>query len=94
MFDLSVCVEDVHVELNRLAEEIRSNRSIQYRASFLSVIDRACLFLPCEAFVEKSQDFRYIKLNVFQFEFVLSIFLHFEQIIEFQIEFEKSSCTS
>jgi hypothetical protein len=43
--------------------------------------------LPCEAFVEKSQDFRDIELDILEIKIFLIVLLHFKQIIELQVKF-------
>jgi hypothetical protein len=48
-------------------------------------------FLPGKALVEQSQDFRDVELHVFQVEVFLVIFLHLQQIVKLQIQFQQST---
>lgn len=46
--------------------------------------------LPGEALVQEGQHFSHVELNVLEIEIFLLVFLHHKQIIELQVEFEKS----
>lgn len=50
--------------------------------------------LPSKPLVEQCKDLGDIKLNVFQVQFVLVIFLHLKQIVKLEIEFEQSSVSA
>ena len=45
-------------------------------------------FLPGKSLVQQCQDLGYIELHVFEIEVFLIVFLHLQQVIELQIEFE------
>ena len=47
-------------------------------------------FLSGEALVEQSQDLGYIELDIFEVEVLLIVLLHFQQVIELQVEFEEA----
>lgn len=50
--------------------------------------------LPREPLVQQCEDLGDVELNVLQIQIVLAVFLHFEQIVQLQIQFEESSCAS
>ena len=58
-------------------------------------VDRNCiLLLSRKPLIEKGENFWHIKSDIFQFQFLLSIFLHLEQIVQLEVKFEKSASTT
>lgn len=49
--------------------------------------------LAREALVQESQDLRHIELHVFKVQIFLAVFLHLQQIVQLQIEFQQTSST-
>lgn len=47
-----------------------------------------------KAFVEERQYFGYVELDILKIQFILIVFLHLEQIIEFEIELQQTSVTT
>lgn len=50
--------------------------------------------LPSKSLIEQCKDFGDVKLNVFEIQLVLVIFLHLKQIIELEVEFKQSSVSA
>jgi hypothetical protein len=48
-------------------------------------------FLARKAFVEKREHLGDVELHVLKIEILLIVFLHLQQIVEFQVKFEKSA---
>jgi hypothetical protein len=47
--------------------------------------------LSREAFVEQSEDFWDVELDIFQVQVFLVVLLHLEEIVEFEIKLEQST---
>jgi hypothetical protein len=45
--------------------------------------------LSSKALVKERQNLRYIKLYIFKIEVLLTVLLHLEKIVQFEIEFKK-----
>lgn len=52
------------------------------------------LLLPRKPLVEQYKHFRNVKLHIFEVEVVLAILLHFQQIVQLEIQFQKTPRTS
>ena len=52
---------------------------------------RSPALLSGEALVEKVEHLGDVELDVFQIQILLVVFLHFEKIIQFEVELEKAS---
>lgn len=50
-------------------------------------VQRSPSFLACEALVEEREDFWDVELDIFEIEGFLIVLLHFEEIVEFEVEF-------
>lgn len=50
--------------------------------------------LSRETLVEQREDFRHIELDVLQVQVFLALLLHLEQIVEFQIQLQKTPVTA
>ena len=57
--------------------EIRIRRAVRRSPSFLA----------CEALVKEREDFGHVKLDIFEVEGFLIVLLHFEEIVELEVEF-------
>lgn len=49
--------------------------------------------LPSEPLVQKGKNFRYVELDILEVQLVLSVLLHFQEIVELEIELQKASVT-
>lgn len=52
------------------------------------------LLLPRKPLVEQYKHFGNVKLHIFQVEVVLAILLHFQQIVQLEIQFQKTPRTA
>jgi hypothetical protein len=50
-------------------------------------------FLPGESLIQKGKNFRHVELDIFEVQLFLSIFLHFQKIVELEIELQKATIT-
>jgi hypothetical protein len=75
-----------------------SRTSISFQTAFgIQCIDsfpRSPASLPREALVEQCEDFRHIELHVLQVQILLAFFLHLEQIVQLQIQLQKTPVTA
>jgi hypothetical protein len=52
------------------------------------------LLLPSKSLVEQGQDLRHIELHIFEVQVILTVFLHFQEIIKLEIKLEKTTGTT
>lgn len=68
------------IDIARLWLVVQAYCSVRFRGSW-----RLPSLFPCESLVEQGQHLWYVELDVFEIQIILSILLHFKQIVQLQI---------